>query len=122
MIQLQEAMEAVIIPVFRTAGEHNDYRLILQLISSSVVFANENPVLKSRLFGEAIEALSRTDANSNKIKSVWNVALTRNEDDTAPATYRAEPLMVYELNLYLKALASRGKSKACVDVLRQFLL
>jgi hypothetical protein len=121
-VQLSQVIEAVIISALRSAGEANDYRLILQLVSNGIIFANHHPILTSRVFGEALHALAATQANVAKLKSIWKVAVASNNDGAYPAAYRAEPLTAYELNLFLKALANHGKSKACVDVFQQYVV
>jgi hypothetical protein len=120
-MQLPQVIEAAMVSALRSAGETNDYRLILQLVSNGIVLANNNPLLTSRVFGEAVHAMAATQANVAKLKSIWKIAVASNNEGAFPATYRAEPLAAYELNLYLKALASRGKSKACVDLFQRYV-
>ncbi|KAG7374435.1 PPR: pentatricopeptide repeat domain containing protein [Nitzschia inconspicua] len=123
--KLVEAIQTALIPALRTAGDKNDYRLILQLVSNCIAFANHHAIVSSRIFGEAITALSGTSASLAKLKSIWKLATGEKRDDNDDATmpsYRAEPLTAFELNLFLKALASHGKSKACVDVFHRHVV
>jgi pentatricopeptide repeat protein len=124
----KEAIEKVMIQALRKAGESNDYKLITKLITSSIIFANDLPILSSRIFGEAINALSQTSSNINKIKSIWNLMATttttigdtqqrqQQQQRQRRPSYLSNPPTAYELNILLKAMASRNKSKGCVDM------
>jgi len=123
--QLQEVVERAMVQALRKAGESNDYRLILRLVSASIAFANDHPILKPRIFGEALDGLCQTQANVAKLKSVWNLMTTTTSTAATNSTrqklpsFLESPPTAYELNVLLKSLASRGKSRACVDVFKQ---
>lgn len=127
---LQEVLERALIPALRQAGESNDYKMILRLVSGSVAFANNYPILTPRIFGEAINALSQTKSNAAKLKSVWNIMIgntttieteTGNNNNRLPL-FLSGPPTAFELNIFLKSMASRGKSKACIDLYRQHII
>jgi len=129
-ISLTEALERTLIQAIRQAGESNDYNIILRLISGSIIFANNHPILTPRIFGEALAAMSKTMANASKVKSIWNTMIGDprndslpdiriNEVDGAPLpSFLKSPPTAFELNTYIKSMASLGKSKACIDVYR----
>lgn len=104
--------ENALIQAIRTAGEAGDYKLVKSLIDGGIIFANQQPILTPRVFGEAIEALSRTGANVSKLKYVWRLV-----ENGAP--FLQNSLTAFELNIMMKALASRGRVRACVDIYRQ---
>lgn len=128
--RITEVLERCLVPAIRQAGESNDYRMILRLISGSIGFANDRPILTPRIFGEALNALSLTTANVGKVKSVWNTMIGNANDSSSLGTPTEEvdsshlplflnrPPTAFELNTYLKSLAARGKWKACVDAYR----
>ncbi|OEU05868.1 hypothetical protein FRACYDRAFT_257711 [Fragilariopsis cylindrus CCMP1102] len=129
---IQEVLERALIPALRQAGESHDYKMILRLISGSVAFANNHPILTPRIFGEAIHALSQTKSNAAKLKSVWNIMIgntttttttetgnNNNDDSNRLPLFLSGPPTAFELNIVLKSMASRGKSKACIDLYRQ---
>ncbi|CAJ1946900.1 unnamed protein product [Cylindrotheca closterium] len=96
----------------RTAGESGDYRLILHLVESSVKFANGNPILSPRIFGEALNSLSQTKANASKLKHIWALA-------TSSETILTHPLTAFELNIFMKALAKLGRIRSSIDMFMQ---
>lgn len=110
--QIIEVFERALIQAIRTAGEAGDYKLILELISGSIIFANGNPILPPRIFGEALDALSQTGANVSKLKYVWNLVANG-------AGFLQNPLTAFELNIMLKSVASRGRYRSCVDIYHQ---
>ena len=121
---LQEVMERALIPALRQAGECNDYKMILRLVSGSVSFANCHPILRPRIFGEAFNALSQTQANIAKIKSVWNIMIGKTENGKAyhrPLFLVSSPT-AFELNIFLKSIAKRGKSTACIEFYKQYCI
>jgi len=130
IFSLTEVLERALVPAIRQAGESNDYRIILRLISGGIAFANEHPILTPRIFGEALNALSQTKANAGKLKSVWNTMMGNPKnassqsthidevDSTAIPLFLASPPTAFELNTFLKSIAALGKSKACIDIYR----
>ena len=121
MLSLVEVLERALIQAIRQAGEANDYRIILRLISGGIAFANEHPVLTPRIFGEALNALSQTQANAAKLKSIWNTMIGNSSNSTSTGStnlpsFLESPPTAFELNTFLKSMASRGKSKACIDI------
>lgn len=108
--QHNQACERAMIQAIRSAGEMGDYRLILGLLDAGVLYANNHPVLAPKVFGEALQALSKTKANISKLKHVWNLISQGNEK------YLQSYASPFELNSILKALASRGKTRACLDL------
>lgn len=129
---LPEVLERALVPAIRQAGESNDYRIILRLISAGIAFANDHPILTPRIFGEALNALSQTNANAGKVKSIWNTMIGNSNSSSSPATQIEEvdstplpsflksPPTAFELNTFLKSMAARGKSKACIDIYRTY--
>lgn len=112
---LLEVTERALTQALRFSGETGDYRLTLQLVHGAIKFAQGEPLLKPRIFGEALDALSQTHANASKLKQVWNLVATAG---TKAPSFLHSPLTAFELNVMLKSLASRGKTRACVDVYR----
>lgn len=109
--QFIQICEQALIQAMRTAGETGDYKLVLHLIDSAIIFAGAKPILTPRVFGEALEALSRTGANISKIKNLWRLVANG-------SNFLHSPLTAFELNIMIKALASRGRFRACVDIYR----
>ncbi len=107
-----EVLERALTQALRLCGEMGDYKSIWHLVDGAVQFSQGNPVLKPRIFGEALDALSQTRANISKIKQVWNLATTGN------TPFLSTALTAFELNVMLKTLASRGKVGACIDLYR----
>ena len=140
-------LEQCVTQAIRRAGEAKDYKLILGLVDASIHFATTStaaddddddsasssssdnskkfpPLLTPRIFGEAIESLAqRTDANVAKIKSVWSkVAFIDQQQELQNMkfpSYLTGPPTAYELNMYLKALGTRGKMTACIEAFKQ---
>ena len=106
----EEALERATVQAVRAASKVGDYRLIFLVVESAIDFANKRPILPARLFGEAIESLSRTNCNISKLKQMWN--LSRQHESLIQ-----EPGMsAFELNTMLRALANRGKIRAALDL------
>ena len=124
-LSLTEVLERALVPAIRQAGESNDYKIILRLISGGIAFANNQPILTPRIFGEALNALSQTRANAAKLKSVWN-AMIGNPGSSSEVDSTPLPLFLnsaptaFELNTFLKSMAALGKSKACIDIYRTY--
>ena len=110
----QQACERAVIQALRSAGDLGDYKLVLSLLEASISYANNHPILTPRIFGEALGALSQTKSNASKLKQVWNMVATGD----APQ-FLQSPLTAFELTVMLKSLASRGKTRACIDLYRQ---
>ena len=118
-----EVLERALIPAIRQAGESNDYRVILRLISGGITFAKDNPILTPRIFGEALNALSQTQANASKLKSVWNTMIGNSNNSTSPNAvpmFLRSPPTAFELNTFLRAMAAHGKLKACIDIYQTY--
>ena len=109
--ELGATLSSALIRSFRTCGEAGDYRMIASLLQAATHFCQELPLLSARVFGEALEALSRTDASISKLKQVWKLA----EDHSKTLT---EPLGAFELNVMLKALGGKKKITAARDLYR----
>ena len=115
MSLIENACERALTQALRTAGDNGDYRLIMQLIDSVIVWANDRPVLSPRIFGEAISAMAATKANISKIKQIWNLVSTNPNPKLL-----SKPLSAFELTTMINALASRGKVGACIDMYEQY--
>jgi pentatricopeptide repeat protein len=108
--ELSEALSSALVRAFRTCGEVGDYRMILSLLQSAIQFCHGQALLSPRVFGEAIDALSRTDSSVTKLKQTWKLA----EESSATMT---QPVGAYELNVMLKALGStRKKVQAALTI------
>lgn len=119
--RLLQLLERAITQALRLAAESNNYKLILELMGSAILFANNHPILTPRIFGEAINALAQTQANAAKMKSMWSLMTGETEYGTTsqiPSFLSSSPT-AFELNVLLKAMASRRKFKASVDVYRK---
>ncbi len=120
MLSHSEVLERALIPAIRQAGESNDYRVILRLIRGGIAFANGHPILTPRIFGEALNALSQTQANAGKLKSVWNTMTGISGNYTTLPVFLKSPPTAFELNTFLRSMAAHGKSKACIDIYRTY--
>jgi pentatricopeptide repeat protein len=120
------AWKGAIIEALRAAGEANDHVLILRLVDACIsyqtVLASSNNISKNnysnlrlppRWLGEAMEALSRTQANVSKVKQLWKLALQQQQEQRL-----SEPLSAFELNVACKALARRNKPRAALELYR----
>jgi pentatricopeptide repeat protein len=124
--EFQQTLARAIIQAIRAAGEAGDYKLVRSLVDASIVYANNHAILTPRIFGEAIDALSKTQSNASKLKYIWSlvdgtiIASDNNNtgEERRPA-FLEYSLTAYELNVMLKALATRGKIRACLDLYRQ---
>lgn len=114
---LVEVTERALTQALRLSGETGDYRLTIKLVQGAILFAQDQPLLKARIFGEAMTALSQTHANASKLKQMWNLVATIGT--TTTPSFLSSPLTAFELNVMLKSLASRGKTRACVDLYHQ---
>jgi len=111
-VSIEEALERATIQAVRAASAAGDYRLIFRVVESAIGFAQSqsSSMLQARLFGEAIESLSRTKCNISKLKQMWKLSQQH-------ASLLKEPGMgAFELNTILRALASRGKIRAALDL------
>ena len=106
-----EPFSRAVVQAIRLASESGDYKLIIHLVEASVQYANAHPIITPRVFGEAIDGISKTSANMAKIKQLWNLG-------TSPESkvFLTEPLGTFELNVMIKAIASRGKIKAALSL------
>jgi pentatricopeptide repeat protein len=112
-----EPFSRAVTQAIRLASELGDYKLIGSLLQASIHFANGYPIIMPRIFGEAIDGLAKTTANSNKIKQVWNQAVMASSSSSNKDTnLTTEPLGTFELNIMIKALASRGKIRPALDL------
>jgi pentatricopeptide repeat protein len=116
ILSRSEVCERALTQALRLAGEVGDYRLVLQLVHASISYANHHPMITPRIFGEALDALSQTQANVSKMKQVWNLAAAKPHGGSS---FLSSPMTAFELNVLLKSLASRGKTRACVDLYLQ---
>jgi pentatricopeptide repeat protein len=107
---LSQALEGAVLQAVRFAAESNDYRFIGTLLDAVIDFCQGHTLLKPRIFGEAIESLSRTSANASKLKQVWQLALDHQHMLTTSC------LTAFELNSMIGALASRNKVKAALQL------
>ena len=109
---MEEALERATIQAVRAASATGDYRLIFRVVEAAIAFAEscDAPLLPARLFGEAIESLSRTQCNVSKLKQMWKLS-------QAHSNLIQEPGMgAFELNTMIRALAGRGKIRAALDL------
>ena len=106
-----EPFSRAVVQAIRLASESGDYKLIIHLVEASIQYANAHPIIMPRVFGEAIDGISKTSANMAKIKQLWNLG-------TSPESkvFLTEPLGTFELNVMIKAIASRGKIKAALSL------
>ena len=105
-----EPFSRAVVQAIRLASEQGDYKLILSLVEASIDFANEYPIIMPRVFGEAIDGLSKTSANMAKINQLWNLGTSEQSK-----TFLTEPLGTFELNVMIKTIASRGKIRATLN-------
>jgi pentatricopeptide repeat protein len=109
---ISQSCERALTQAIRTAGDVGDYKLILNLVNGAIAFANGNPILTPRIFGEALDALAQTGANVAKLKQIWKLVAEGSD-------FLQSPLTAFELNVMLKSLASRAKFRSCIDIYRQ---
>lgn len=108
---LGDALCSSLIRSFRSCGQAGDYRMILALLKSAVTFVRGQPMLSPRVFGEAIDALSRTTASVSKLKQVWKLV-------QSSSGVLTEPVGAFELNVMLKALGHANKVHAALSLYR----
>ena len=109
-----DLLERALTQALRSAGETGDYRLTFQIVETAISYAKGRPILKPRVFGETLGALSQTHANASKIKQIWNLVCS------SQVPFLASPLTAFELNVMLKSLSRRNnKARACLDIYRQ---
>lgn len=107
---LREALERSVVQSIRTASAAGDYRLILSIVKASIDFCQDKySLISPRIFGEAIESMSRTSANVNKLKQIWQLSIDHSHLLTTP-------ISAFELNTIIKALGSRQKIKAALEL------
>jgi pentatricopeptide repeat protein len=106
-----DALERATIQAVRAASAAGDYRLIFTVVEAAIVFckSRQQSLLPARLFGEAIESLSRTSCSVSKLKQIWRLSQTH-------CSLLREPMGAFELNTMLRALSSRGKIRAALDL------
>lgn len=109
--ELGKVLSSALIRAFRACGEAGDYRMITSLLESAVHFCHDVPLLSARVWGEALEAMSRTDASLSKLKQVWRWAVDH-------SSTLVEPMGAFELNVMLKALGEKKKIHAALDLYR----
>ena len=110
-----EPFSRAVVQAIRLASESGDYKLIIHLVEASVQYANQHPIIMPRVFGEAIDGISKTSANIAKIKQLWNLGTS----DESKA-FLTEPLGTFELNIMIKAIASRGKIRAALSLYQEY--
>ena len=121
MVELVNACERAVIQAVRVAGEVGDYKLIMSIIDSSILYANNHAILTPRIFGEAIQTLAnQTSSNISKFKHIWNVLISTASTSDATTTCLHSPITAFELNVMIQALASRGKVGACMELYREY--
>lgn len=106
-----EPFSRAVVQAIRLASELGDYKLIIHLVEASIQFANQHPIIMPRVFGEAIDGISKTPANMAKMKLLWNLGRSEESKD-----FLTESLGTFELNVMIKALASRGKIRAALTL------
>lgn len=110
LLEHEEALERATIQAVRAASAAGDYRLIFKVVEAAIVFCqSQQSLLPARLFGEAIESLSRTACSVSKLKQMWRLSQTHSD-------LLREPMGAFELNTMLRALSGRGKIRAALDL------
>jgi pentatricopeptide repeat protein len=106
----EDALERATIQAVRAASSAGDYRLIFAVVEAAIVFCrSHHALLPARLFGEAIESLSRTSCSVSKLKQIWRLPQTHSD-------LLSDPMGPFELNTMLRALSGRGKVRAALDL------
>ena len=111
---LIEPFSRALVQAIRLASELGDYKLIMNIVEAALQYANQQPILIPRVFGEAIDGLSKTSANRAKIKQLWNLGTSEKAQQVL-----TEPLGTFELNVMIKALSSRGTIRAVLDLYQE---
>jgi pentatricopeptide repeat protein len=125
--ELEVALSRAVVQGIRLAASANDYRLIVRLVDASVRFANSTGLVQPRIFGEAIDGLSRTTASVGKIKKMWSLLLVSpNRENFTTSASESQKLPAYltsrhgaaEVNAMIRALVRRGRIGSAMEVFR----
>jgi len=132
---LRDALSRATVQALRAAADANDYVLIVQIVDVSIEFAssfrndhniqksnNSNDdenhchntsysILQPRLFGEAIQTLTRTTAGYSKIRQIWQKFKKSIHSGKCPY-----PDQATELNAMIIALHSRKRIRAALNL------
>lgn len=132
---LRDALSRATVQALRAAADANDYNLIMQIVDATVEFAssfqndhdtqkqnNSNgdedqccgisfSILQPRLFGEAIQTLTRTTAGYSKIRQCW-----QKFKKSICAGLCPYPTQATELNAMIIALHSRKRIRAALNL------
>jgi pentatricopeptide repeat protein len=105
------------IQALRFAGDVNDYRYIMTLMDTIVLYYSNNRnnqqslLIDTRLFGEAIRSLSQTAAGPSKLRQMWKKMLHATE-----MKITSRPPSAFELNTMIAALGQQGKVLAAIEL------
>ena len=113
----KELISRTVIQAIRLASSLNDYRLILRLVDSALVFVQTNTMrdadrshefsLEAQVLSEAVRALCSTSISLAKIRKFWKETHSKFPEVTAR-----------ELNSMLTVLGDRGKPGAALQLLQ----
>ena len=109
---IADPLQRALTQALRIAGSVNDYKLILQLVSAVNEYCIgdgvQYAIVDPRVLGEAVSALGKTTANTNKIGRVWRTS----------AHYRcwSRPIGAREINALLQVLSDRRKIKSMLNL------
>lgn len=123
--RFRDALSKAVVSAIRAAADDGNYGLIAKVVDDVVDYAEAvlsvhgAAIIDTRIFGEAIAGMTRSNASQSKLKKMWSKFMglySRAESiDGMVLTSAPGP---YELNTMLTGLAERKRLRAALDLYR----
>ena len=121
--RFRDALSKAVVSAIRSAADDGNYGLIVKIVdhvvdyTDSVLSAYGAAILDTRIFGEAITGLTKSNASQSKLKKMWSKFMDLSQkDETTNGMVLSSPPGPYELNAMLTGLAERKRFRAALDL------
>ena len=119
----RDALSKAVVSAIRSAADDGNYGLIVKIVDDVVHYTEAvlsvygTAILDTRIFGEAITGLTKSNASQSKLKRMWSkfMALSQKDETTNGMVLTSAP-GPYELNAMLTGLAERKRFWAALEL------
>ena len=121
--RFRDALSKAVVSAIRSAADDGSYGLIVKIVDDVVDYTEAvlsvygTAILDTRVFGEAITGLTKSNASQSKLKKMWSKFMNPSQkDETTNGMVLSSPPGPYELNAMLTGLAERKRFRASLDL------
>lgn len=121
--RFRDALSKAVVSAIRSAADDGNYGLIVKIVddvadyTEAVLSAHGAAILDTRIFGEAITGLTKSNASQSKLKKMWSRFMDLSQkDETTDGMVLTSAPGPYELNAMLTGLAERKRFRAALDL------